>query len=48
MTMETQRLILRRWNEDDAEDLYEYASDPAVCPICGWPAHQSIEESRPH
>ncbi len=45
-TLETERLILRRWNEDDAEDLFKYASDPDVGPICGWPAHQSIDESR--
>ena len=44
--LETKRLILRRWNEDDAEDLYRYASDPDVGPIAGWPAHRSIEESR--
>ena len=45
-TLKTERLILRRWNESDAEDLYRYASDPAVGPIAGWPAHQSIGESR--
>ena len=44
--LETERLILRRWNENDAGDLYKYASDPDVGPIAGWPAHQSIEESR--
>lgn len=43
--LETERLILRRWNENDAEDLYRYASDPDVGPIAGWPAHQSIDES---
>jgi len=43
---ETERLILRRWEEADAESLFEYASDPAVGPIAGWPAHKSIEESR--
>ena len=42
----TQRLILRRWEDSDAESLYEYARDPDVGPIAGWPAHQSIEESR--
>ena len=41
----TERLILRRWDESDADDLYEYAKDPAVGPIAGWPAHQSVEES---
>ncbi len=44
--METERLILRRRKDDDAENLYEYAKDPDVGPIAGWPAHQSIEESR--
>jgi len=28
MILETKRLILRPWCEDDAEDLYKYASDP--------------------
>ena len=44
--LETERLILRRWEESDAESLYEYAKDPDVGPIAGWPPHQSIEESR--
>jgi len=42
----TERLILRRGEESDAENLYEYAKDPDVGPIAGWPAHQSIDESR--
>lgn len=46
MTLETDRLILRRWEENDAEDLYTYASDPDVGPIAGWPAHQCLDESR--
>ena len=45
MKLETKRLILRRWEESDAADLYRYASNPDVGPIAGWPAHQSIEES---
>lgn len=40
------RLVLRPWNEDDAESLFTYASDAAVGPAAGWPAHTSIEESR--
>ena len=28
MTHETERLILRPWQESDAEDLYEYAKIP--------------------
>ena len=46
MTLETERLILRRWEDSDAEGLFEYAKDPDVGPIAGWPAHQSIAESR--
>lgn len=45
MILETERLILRHWEESDAEDLYKYASNPDVGPIAGWPPHQSIEES---
>lgn len=46
MRFETERLILRHWEETDAEDLFRYASDPDVGPIAGWPAHQSLKESR--
>ena len=44
--METKRLILRKWTEEDAENLYKYAKDPDVGPVAGWPPHKSIEESR--
>ena len=44
--LRTERLILRRWEDSDAEDLYKYASDPDVGPIAGWPPHQSVDESR--
>lgn len=46
MILETERLILRRWEESDAEDLYKYASNPDVGPIAGWPPHQSLDESK--
>ena len=42
----TQRLILRRWEQADAEDLYRYASDADVGPIAGWPPHKNPDESR--
>lgn len=45
MVLETERLILRQWNETDAESLYRYAKDPQVGTIAGWPSHKSIEES---
>lgn len=44
--LETGRLILRPWSEEDAEDLYEYAKDPDVGPPAGWPPHTSVENSR--
>lgn len=43
--METERLILRKWKETDAEDLFKYARAPDVGPIAGWPPHRSVEES---
>ena len=46
MNIETERLILRPWCEDDAEDLYMYARDPDVGPPAGWPPHTSVENSR--
>ena len=44
--IETPRLILRRWQLDDAEDMYEYAKNPNVGPNAGWKPHESVEESR--
>ena len=44
--METKRLILRPWREEDAESLFEYAKDPRVGPIAGWPVHTSADNSR--
>lgn len=44
--MQTKRLILRGWQETDAEALFKYASDPDVGPRAGWLPHKDIEESR--
>lgn len=46
MTLETPRLLLRPWREDDAETLYRWASDPAVGPAAGWKPHVDVEDSR--
>ena len=46
MILQTKRLILRPWSENDAEELYKYASDPEVGPPAGWPPHTSVENSR--
>ncbi len=44
--LETERLLLRPWREEDADDLYAYAQDNRVGPMAGWSPHQSVEESR--
>ena len=46
MILQTKRLILRPWREEDAEELYKYASDPEVGPPAGWQPHTSVENSR--
>lgn len=41
-TIETDRLILRRFTADDAEDMYRnWASDPEVTRFLTWPTHAS-------
>ena len=45
MIIETKRLILRPWEENDASDLYRYAKNPNIGPIAGWPPHKNIEDS---
>lgn len=46
MILETERLILRSLAETDAESIFEYAKDPDVGPVAGWPAHKSVQDSR--
>ena len=46
MQLETERLILRPWSEEDAEELYFYAKDDRVGPAAGWQPHTSVENSR--
>ena len=42
-TLETERLILRNWEEKDLDDFYEYAKVPGVGEMAGWPHHESKE-----
>lgn len=46
MTLETKRLRLRPFTEEDAGDLFTYASDSRVGPMAGWPPHKTMEDSR--
>lgn len=43
--LETERLILRPWEEKDAVELYDYAKDDRVGPIAGWSVHTSVGNS---
>ncbi|MBR5504144.1 MAG: GNAT family N-acetyltransferase [Methanobrevibacter sp.] len=45
MIIETERLILRPWKEEDAKCLYHFAKNPKIGPVAGWPPHKSVEES---
>ncbi len=45
MIIETERLILRHWQEGDASALFKYANDPDIGLIAGWDPHASIEHS---
>jgi len=43
--LETERLILRAWHTDDADDFYEYAKHPEVGLNGGWEPHASKDDS---
>ncbi len=45
-SMLTPRLILRRFNQGDLEDLFSYASVEGVGEKAGWPHHKSLDESQ--
>ena len=46
-TIETERLILRRFVSEDAQAMYDnWASDPEVTKYLTWPAHTSVEVSK--
>lgn len=46
MILETERLILRPWDESDAEECFKYSRDPRVGPAAGWVVHTDVEYSR--
>ena len=46
-SIETERLVLRRFSIDDAEAMYRnWASDPEVTKYLTWPTHTGVEVSR--
>lgn len=44
--IETERLILRPWQQSDLEDLYTYARVEGVGEMAGWTHHKDKEESQ--
>ncbi len=45
-SLSTRRLILRRIEERDTDDMYEYSCDRAVSKYLLWSAHESKEQTR--
>lgn len=43
--LETARVVLRRLDWDDADDIFAYASDPEVAALTTWEPHQTPEDS---
>ena len=44
-TLETERLILRKFYISDVYDVYKYAISPNVGPDAGWEPHKDKEET---
>ena len=44
--LETDRLILRNYKETDFDDYWEFASQPNVGPMAGWPPHTDKNNTR--
>ena len=44
-TLETDRLIIRSWEIQDIDDLFEYAQNPNVGLSAGWKPHENKEET---
>ena len=45
-TLNTERLILRAVTLDDAQDMFEYASQDQVVRFTTFPAHKDVEGSK--
>ena len=46
VTLETPRLLLRAFREEDAADFFAYASVPGVGEMAGWKHHESTEDTQ--
>lgn len=45
-TLESERLILRKYQKGDEVDIFDYAKEDEVSLYLTWPTHQSIETSK--
>lgn len=45
-SIQTERLILRKLVKEDGEDMFKYASEPAVSRFMPWEAHKTIEDTK--
>ena len=46
LTIETNRLLLRPFNQSDLNDFFEYSSVEVVGEMAGWKHHENIEKSK--
>lgn len=47
VTIETVRLVLRRFRAEDAKDMYQnWAGDPEVCKFLSWGPHKDVDASQ--
>lgn len=46
ITLQTERLILRPWRQEDLDDFYEYARVDGVGQMAGWLPHESKETTQ--
>lgn len=44
--LESERILLRPIQSEDAEDMFQYASDPEVLKYLWWEAHDSVDMTR--
>lgn len=44
-SLETERLMLRPWDDMDADELFELAKDPEIGRWCGWEPHKKIGDT---
>ena len=46
IVLETERLIIRAWQDKDLQDLFDYASMEGVGQMAGWNPHVTIKDSK--